>query len=46
MVHDARPETLRRQCDESLRRLETDRVELLYLHARTKTRRSPIRPVH
>jgi cytochrome P450/diketogulonate reductase-like aldo/keto reductase len=28
-----RPETLRAQCDESLRRLETDRVELLYLHA-------------
>lgn len=32
-VHDARPETLRRQCEESLRRLETDHVELLYLHA-------------
>ena len=32
-VCDARPETLRRQCDESLRRLQTDRVELLYLHA-------------
>jgi len=30
---DARPETLRRQCDESLRRLETDRVELYFLHA-------------
>lgn len=30
---DARPATLRQQCDESLRRLETDRVELLYLHA-------------
>lgn len=30
---DARPETLRRQCDESLRRLETDHVELYYLHA-------------
>jgi aryl-alcohol dehydrogenase-like predicted oxidoreductase len=30
---DGRPETLRRQCDESLRRLGTDRVELLYLHA-------------
>jgi aryl-alcohol dehydrogenase-like predicted oxidoreductase len=30
---DGRPETLRRQCDESLRRLNTDRVELLYLHA-------------
>jgi aryl-alcohol dehydrogenase-like predicted oxidoreductase len=32
-VLDARPETLRRECDESLRRLNTDRVELLYLHA-------------
>jgi aryl-alcohol dehydrogenase-like predicted oxidoreductase len=31
--HDARPETLRRQCDESLRRLKTDHVELYYLHA-------------
>lgn len=33
MVKDARPATLRRQCEESLRRLGTDRVELLYLHA-------------
>ena len=32
-AHDARPETLRRQCEESLRRLGTDRVELYYLHA-------------
>ena len=32
-AHDARPETLRRECEESLRRLKTDRVELLYLHA-------------
>lgn len=32
-VRDARPRVLRRQCDESLRRLGTDRVELLYLHA-------------
>ncbi|HUY93249.1 MAG TPA: aldo/keto reductase [Pirellulales bacterium] len=32
-VKDGRPETLKRQCDESLRRLGTDRVELLYLHA-------------
>jgi len=30
---DGRPETLRRECDESLRRLNTDRVDLLYLHA-------------
>ena len=33
MVTDGRPEALRRECDESLRRLGTDRVELLYLHA-------------
>jgi aryl-alcohol dehydrogenase-like predicted oxidoreductase len=32
-MHDARPSTLRRECEESLRRLNTDRVELLYLHA-------------
>jgi aryl-alcohol dehydrogenase-like predicted oxidoreductase len=32
-VIDGRPATLRRECDESLRRLATDRVELLYLHA-------------
>jgi aryl-alcohol dehydrogenase-like predicted oxidoreductase len=30
---DASPERLREECDESLRRLGTDRVELLYLHA-------------
>lgn len=30
---DASPNTLRRECHESLRRLNTDRVELLYLHA-------------
>lgn len=33
MHTDARPETLRRECDELLRRLETDHVELLYLHS-------------
>jgi len=33
MTHDARLETLKRECEEELRRLETDRVELLYLHA-------------
>jgi aryl-alcohol dehydrogenase-like predicted oxidoreductase len=33
MVTDNRPERLRQECDESLRRLETDHVELLYLHA-------------
>lgn len=35
-THDARPATLRRECEESLRRLNTDRVELLYLHAPDK----------
>jgi len=30
---DGSPATLRRECDESLRRLGTDRVDLLYLHA-------------
>jgi len=29
---DGRPDTLRRQCEESLKRLGMDRVELLYLH--------------
>ncbi len=33
MTRDGRPTTLRRQCEESLRRLNTNRVELLYLHA-------------
>jgi aryl-alcohol dehydrogenase-like predicted oxidoreductase len=32
-VIDGRPETLRRECDTSLRRLNTDRVDLYYLHA-------------
>jgi aryl-alcohol dehydrogenase-like predicted oxidoreductase len=32
-VIDGRPATLRRQCEESLERLATDHVELLYLHA-------------
>jgi aryl-alcohol dehydrogenase-like predicted oxidoreductase len=32
MVTDGRPERLRAECEESLRRLGTDRVELLYLH--------------
>ena len=32
-VFDARPTTLRRQCEESLQRLNTDYVDLLYLHA-------------
>ncbi|MEX0642440.1 MAG: aldo/keto reductase [Pirellulales bacterium] len=33
MVTDGRPDVLRRECDVSLRRLGTDRVELLYLHS-------------
>jgi aryl-alcohol dehydrogenase-like predicted oxidoreductase len=33
MVTDGRPEVLRRECEESLRRLGTDHVELLYLHS-------------
>jgi aryl-alcohol dehydrogenase-like predicted oxidoreductase len=33
MVTDNRPERLRLECDQSLRRLGSDRVELLYLHA-------------
>lgn len=32
-AQDARPEMLARECDESLRRLGTDCVELYYLHA-------------
>lgn len=32
-VYDARPERLIQECEESLQRLQTDRVELLYLHA-------------
>ena len=31
--HDAAPATLRRECDESLRRLGMDHVDLYYLHA-------------
>lgn len=30
---DGRPARLKQECEESLRRLKTDRVELLYLHA-------------
>jgi aryl-alcohol dehydrogenase-like predicted oxidoreductase len=32
-VHDARPATILRECEESLRRLETDWIDLYYLHA-------------
>lgn len=32
-VFDASPQVLRRECEESLRRLKTDYVDLLYLHA-------------
>jgi aryl-alcohol dehydrogenase-like predicted oxidoreductase len=31
-IVDGRPATIRRQCEESLQRLKTDRVELYYLH--------------
>lgn len=33
IIKDASPATLRRQCEASLRRLQTDHVDLLYLHA-------------
>jgi len=33
MLKDGRPATLRRECEESLARLDTDYVDLLYLHA-------------
>jgi len=33
MAQDATPATLRRECETSLKRLATDRVELLYLHS-------------
>lgn len=36
LQNDARPDTLRRECDESLARLGTDRVELYYLHSPDK----------
>ena len=32
-TQDARPETLIRECDQSLRRLGTDRIDLYYLHS-------------
>jgi aryl-alcohol dehydrogenase-like predicted oxidoreductase len=35
-THDASPAALRRECEESLRRLDTDRVELYYLHTPDK----------
>jgi aryl-alcohol dehydrogenase-like predicted oxidoreductase len=36
-IIDGRPETIRRHCEESLRRLETDHVELYYLHSPDRT---------
>lgn len=30
---DGRPETIKRECEESLQRLKTDRIDLYYLHA-------------
>jgi aryl-alcohol dehydrogenase-like predicted oxidoreductase len=32
-ARDARPETIRRECEESLRRLRTEVIDLYYLHA-------------
>lgn len=32
-VHDAKPETIRRECEASLQRLGTDCIDLYYLHA-------------
>lgn len=32
-AHDARPETLIRECDESLQRIEIEQIDLYYLHA-------------
>ena len=32
-AQDGRPETILRECDESLRRLGTDRIDLYYLHS-------------
>jgi aryl-alcohol dehydrogenase-like predicted oxidoreductase len=32
-VKDGRPQTIRRECEESLRRLGTDRIDLYYLHS-------------
>jgi aryl-alcohol dehydrogenase-like predicted oxidoreductase len=32
-VRDGRAETIQRECEESLRRLQTDRIDLYYLHA-------------
>jgi aryl-alcohol dehydrogenase-like predicted oxidoreductase len=32
-VRDARPKTIKRQCEESLQRLGTDAIDLYYLHA-------------
>lgn len=36
-VIDGRPETLKRTCDESLQRLQTDHIDLYYLHRWDKT---------
>src|SRR5271166_5383366 len=35
-IIDARPETLKRNCEESLRRLHTDVIDLFYLHRRDR----------
>ena len=36
-VIDGRPETLRKNCEDSLRRLQTDVIDLYYLHRFDKT---------
>lgn len=36
-VLDGRPETIRRSCDESLQRLRTDVIDLMYLHRRDRS---------
>jgi aryl-alcohol dehydrogenase-like predicted oxidoreductase len=34
---DGRPQTIRQTCEESLRRLQTDHIDLYYLHRWDKT---------
>ena len=41
-VIDGRPETLRKTLEDSLRRLQTDRIDLWYLHRYDKLNNIPI----